>query len=137
MPAPDASLPDGQSARRRRVLIVDDDVLLGRTMQRLLEPTFVVETEREPAVALARIGRGERFDAILCDLMMPGLSGGEFASRLTEIAPHLAARCGFVTGGAASDRTEAFCRTIPSERILTKPFAIDDLLALVERLLAA
>lgn len=121
---------------RSRILIVDDDPLVNRTMRRLLDDSYVVDVELDANDALARITAGETFDAVLCDLMMPTLSGAEFGARLAEIAPAMRAACGFVTGGACGREAEAFVATLPRDRVLIKPFAVADLLALVERLLA-
>lgn len=45
--------------------------------------------------ALAAIAAGQRFDAILCDLMMPNLTGMELHAQLAKIAPDQVLFCGF------------------------------------------
>ena len=65
------------------------------------------------------IGAGQKFDAILCDLNMPGMSGRELYLELTACAPDQAARVVFTSGGACSAIDAAFAETRP---IIMKPF---------------
>src|SRR4051794_3041819 len=60
----------------RKVLIIDDHPGMGVSLRLLLEPEHAVETAVTPEAALALIDR-QPFDLILCDLMMPGMSGLE------------------------------------------------------------
>ena len=60
------------------------------------------------------IARGERFDAILCDLMMPGMTGMDLHEALSRLAPEQASRVVVLTGGAftlerASSSTASRC----------------------------
>jgi CheY-like chemotaxis protein len=85
--------------------------------------------------ALDRISAGERFDLVLCDLMLPGLTGMDFYDRVKEIAPELVERIAFVTGGAYTRRATNFVEQahVP---VLEKPFTVSMLRAFVrERLL--
>jgi CheY-like chemotaxis protein len=80
--------------------------------------------------ALDWICAGRRFDVILCDLMMPGMSGMDFFAELTRIAPDQAERVIFLTGGAFTPRTRAFLDGVENPRI-EKPFEPASLRALV------
>lgn len=93
---------------RGRVLIIDDDPLVGRSMARLLQAAHEVTVISSPADALARLQRGERWDAILCDLMMPELSGMDVEERLQKSAPDVLPRIVYLTGGAFTDRARKF-----------------------------
>jgi signal transduction histidine kinase/CheY-like chemotaxis protein len=115
---------------RLRVLVVDDEPLVGRSVERLLRKEHHVDAVTDPNVALARIGAGERWDVVLCDLMMPQLSGMEFDARLAERAPELRARTVYVTGGAFTERAQAFLAT-PGRRTLAKPFDAATLRAVI------
>jgi len=95
-------------APRGRVLVIDDDPLVGRSMARLLQAAHEVTVVTSPAEALARIERGERWDAILCDLMMPELSGMDVEERLARTAPDVLPRIVYLTGGAFTDRARRF-----------------------------
>lgn len=96
------------SAPRGRVLVVDDDPLVGRSIARLLQGLHEVTVLTSPAEALARLGRGERWDAILCDLMMPELSGMDVEERLLASAPDVVPRIIYLTGGAFTERARNF-----------------------------
>ncbi len=110
--APSAPMPVRASVTvtppRGRVLIIDDDPLVGRSMARLLQAAHEVTVLTSPAEALARLQRGERWDAILCDLMMPELSGMDVEERLQKFAPDVLPRIVYLTGGAFTDRARKF-----------------------------
>jgi len=76
--------------------------------------------------ALGRIEAGERYDVILCDLMMPQMTGMELHEALRLRDPALAARVVFITGGAFTERASAFLRDVPNACI-EKPFDPDRL----------
>jgi PAS domain S-box-containing protein len=115
--------PDAADAPRRRpsVLVIDDEPRLLKMMGSLLEPDHVVTCEARGDVALDRIRNGERFDAILCDLMMPQVTGMDIYDALLEIAPRQAEVMVFVTGGAFTPRARAFLDRVPNHTI-DKPF---------------
>jgi len=76
-----------QSGAGRRVMFVDDDVLLVDRMCRLLAPDFDVVGVHTPAEALDRIEAGERFAVVLSDQEMPGMDGATFLGKVQAIAP--------------------------------------------------
>jgi signal transduction histidine kinase/CheY-like chemotaxis protein len=112
--------PIPPAVRRGRVLVVDDEVAVGRVLSKLLQAAHEVVVLHDGREALKRIVSGERFDAILCDLMMPDLSGCELHAELEKVAPHAAQRMVFVTGGAFSPEAIAFLERVPN-RQLDKP----------------
>jgi CheY-like chemotaxis protein len=67
------------------------------------------------------IAAGARFDVILCDLMMPRMTGMELHGELSRTAPDQAARIVFMTGGAFTARARDFLSTIANARV-DKPF---------------
>src|SRR6187402_3683959 len=71
---PRSSVPPSP-ARRGAILVIDDDELVARTIKRLLREQHDVVTERDPEAAVARLVAGECFDAVLCELRLPKLSG--------------------------------------------------------------
>lgn len=83
-----------------RVLVVDDDPLVLRSLTRVLARDFEVASARNGREALDLVRAGGTFDAMLCDLVMPELSGIELHELLERDAPELAKRTVFLTGGA-------------------------------------
>ncbi|MCW5805526.1 MAG: response regulator [Deltaproteobacteria bacterium] len=116
--------------RRGRVLVVDDEVAISKTIRRALRSEHDVVAINDPHEALRVIVTGERFDVILCDLMMPTGTGMELHARLLEQAPDQAANMVFITGGAFTSSTRAFLDEVPNPR-LEKPFNITNLRAMV------
>jgi CheY-like chemotaxis protein len=100
--------PATPGAPRGRVLVVDDDPLVGRSMARLLQGSHDVTVITSPAEAVKRIEAGERWDVVLCDLMMPELSGMDVEERLVRSAPDMVPRIVYLTGGAFTDKARAF-----------------------------
>ncbi len=80
--------------------------------------------------AVARIQRGDRFDVIFCDLMMPDMSGMQFHASLMEIAPDQADAVVFMTGGVYLESSREFLGRI-SNRCIDKPFDLPQLRALI------
>jgi two-component system, NtrC family, sensor kinase len=108
------------ASRSARVLVIDDEPLIGRSIARLLGSAHEVVVLTSARAALARIGAGERFEAIFCDLMMPDLSGMDLHAELARQAPEQAARMIFMTGGAFTARSRAF---LEQQRFrMEKPF---------------
>ena len=81
--------------------------------------------------ALALCEAGEKFDLILCDLMMPIMTGVELHTELSRTAPDQAERMVFLTAGAFTPRARAFLDEVPNAR-LDKPFELATLRALVQ-----
>ncbi len=131
-PAPPRPRP-ASPARRGRILVIDDEHAIGNSIRMLLEDKHDVVVLTRACDALARITDGERYDAILCDLMMPEMSGIALHAAIAEVAPEQLAHMVFVTGGAFTREAQEFvarCEHPP----IQKPFDVDDLTALVDRL---
>jgi signal transduction histidine kinase len=127
--APVASAP----GRRGAVLVVDDEPMILKVMTELLTVEHDVTCERTARDALERLGNGERFDAILCDLMMPQMTGMDLYDALLEIAPKQAQAMLFLTGGAFTARARTFLDRVPNATI-EKPFDTVALLAKIRQI---
>ncbi|WP_437870042.1 ATP-binding protein [Sorangium sp. So ce363] len=125
-----------EAAQRQRVLIIDDEPLLTRAIAGTLEPRHETIATASARDALSRIRAGERYDAILCDLMMPDMTGMDFYTSLAEHAPEQQRRVVFLTGGAFTERSKAFLQQV-NARLLLKPFDAATLLSLVDEVVAA
>jgi signal transduction histidine kinase/ActR/RegA family two-component response regulator len=109
----------------RRALIVDDEPLVGKFFRSGLKATWAVTCAVAADEALALLDT-ETFDAIACDLMMPGMSGMEFAAELERRHPALRMRTMFLTGGAVTPAAEQFLDR-PDVVYMTKPVRLRDL----------
>jgi two-component system NtrC family sensor kinase len=112
---------------RLRILAIDNEEPVGRAVRRALFG-YDVTTVTSGAEALARIRDGERFDAVICDVVMPGMDGHEFAARLDVIAPDLATRTLFLTGDPTA------VEKLSGRPVLTKPFEMHLLRSHLEQL---
>jgi len=121
--------------RLGRVLVIDDDRLVAEAVEMMLAEEHEVVVEGSASAALAHIRAGESFDAILCDLMMPGMSGIELYFELEAERPALAQRVLFATGGAFTRPAQSFVERMGT-RVLEKPFHSDELRAKVRKLVA-
>jgi CheY-like chemotaxis protein len=80
----------------------------------------------EAREALSRIATGERFDAVVCDLMMPVVTGMDLYAELLRVAPDVAGRIIFMTGGAFTARARAFIESVANP-VLEKPIDLGKL----------
>ena len=74
-----------------------------------------------PLELLDVLARGERFDVVLCDLMMPDINGVELYRRMEDVAPDQTPRVIFRTGGALSETASSFLARGTNPRV-PKPF---------------
>jgi CheY-like chemotaxis protein len=107
--------------RRARVLAVDDELLVLRVIQRTLAPHHDVVVTATAREALRWIDCGQRFDVILCDLLMPEMTGMDFHARLVRVAPEQALNVVFCTAAAGMRDFDAFLEIVPNGQ-LRKPF---------------
>jgi CheY-like chemotaxis protein len=107
--------------QRPRILVIDDDAQLRKMMRRTLEPEHEIVEVASAMAALERLAAGERFDLILCDLVMPGMTGMSFHHNLGVLGRGLAERLVFVTGGPTSLEAKAFLER-PNIHCIEKPF---------------
>lgn len=106
--------------RGRSALVVDDQPAVLRSLQRLLVPLGLqVSLESDPHTAAQRLLE-EDPEFVLCDLMMPALSGMALYRKVTQQRPELSSRFVFVSGGPATEEARAFCAA-HERRILAKP----------------
>jgi CheY-like chemotaxis protein len=96
----------------------------------MLSPEHDVFEATRAAQALEAVRGGAKFDVILCDLMMPEMTGMDLHETLRRVAPDHAARMVSVTGGAFAPKARAFLDVRLNQRI-EKPFDLVNLRALV------
>ncbi len=112
--------------RRGRILVVDDEPIVGASIRRTLakEHEVVVVSSGREAIGLIR--GGHCFDLILSDVMMPEMSGIDFYRELARTLPDTAERMVFLTGGAFTPGARKFLDSV-SNPSLEKPFDPDRL----------
>jgi PAS domain S-box-containing protein len=116
---------------RLRILLIDDDPLVRRAMAELLTEEHDVDDVGDGESALAMIAETV-YDVIVCDLMMPGVTGRDIYERVLAQSPSLAARIVFVTGGAFVPTLARFLDSVQNLK-LRKPFDRERVLAIVQQ----
>ncbi|MEW5853964.1 MAG: response regulator [Myxococcota bacterium] len=111
-----------------RILCIDDEERQLRAYARELGESCIVVTESCPLRALQRL-RQESYDVILCDVLMPGMTGAQLHRELTGQQPEMAGRFVFVTGSAGLSH-ESYLASV-AVPVLTKPLAPGALQALL------
>lgn len=127
-----AASPAGPLSVRPRVLVIDDDPAVTRTLQRILKSDcdVVAVNHGRDACAMLMDDRQAPFVLILCDLMMPEVSGDEVYNEVVKKRPELAGSFVFMTGGAFTARGRQFLDTVQLP-VLDKPFDVARLRAVV------
>ncbi|HEX7625068.1 MAG TPA: ATP-binding protein, partial [Anaeromyxobacteraceae bacterium] len=131
--SPEAAAPrpsPRRAPRRGRILVVDDEPLFCRSVERLLAPDHDVVSLSDPHEAIRLLQVGQRFDVILSDLAMPGMSGIELHAEVSRLASELGEGMLFVTGGAFTASAAEFLAQRPTQ-VLEKPLSADALRAAV------
>jgi PAS domain S-box-containing protein len=134
LPVPTQRVPKPAPAKRRgRVLVIDDEESLAHAIRRYLAQAHHVEALTSGRLAIDRLASGERYDVILCDLMMPQVTGMELHGAVLKIDPAQAEKIVFVSGGAFTAAAREFLDAVPNRRI-EKPFDLKMLRDLVNEL---
>jgi PAS domain S-box-containing protein len=118
--------------RKARLLVVDDEPMVTWSVRRVLGKDWDVVVASSGPEALRAIQNGGRFEAIVCDLLMPEMTGMEVYARVRDIDASLADRIIFLTGGAFTVDVERFLSGLQNAR-LDKPVQMDELRAQVAR----
>jgi signal transduction histidine kinase len=131
------ALPTVSAAPRRRgrILVIDDEPMINAILRRMLGRDHDVEAASSVREALDRVRRGESFDVILCDLMMPEMTGMDLHEQLLADHPALAERLVFMTGGAFTPAAREFLDRVPNQR-LEKPFEPHILRSVIQNMIA-
>ena len=117
----------------RAVLLVDDEGCIRTSVSRVLvRAGYTVTLAASGAEALQRV-RAERYEAVICDLRMPGLSGIALFDQLQQAAPGLAGRILVASGDLSQPDTTVFLERSGAPTLL-KPYGIRELLEAVGRM---
>jgi len=119
---------------KANILIVDDEPAIVDLVADILLPYHKVSQASGGNMALDSIQKGN-FDLVICDLMMPDLSGMDLYEHLLELPQRDMPKFLFLTGGAVNEKSRQFVNN-PAHTVLQKPFqpkilrnAVQDLLS--------
>ncbi|MBA3684282.1 MAG: response regulator [Planctomycetes bacterium] len=114
---------------RLRLLVIDDEPTILAIVEQSFQPHGDVTVERDPERALASLLAADPcpFDVILCDLLMPRMSGADLVERVRRERPALAERFVLMTGGVPSGAIQEFLDRCPNP-VIRKPFTIPELI---------
>ncbi len=132
-------VPPTDALRKPHVLVIDDENAIRNALRRFFERRgWVVEEASDGGKGLETLmARDENyFDAMVCDLKMPGVSGMQVYSTLARKRPALLKRLIFATGDVASADAAAFLQETRCP-VLEKPYELSLLAETVDRVRAA
>jgi two-component system cell cycle sensor histidine kinase/response regulator CckA len=125
--------PAAPKAHRGRVLVIDDEPLICSAMKRALSGEHQVTAVHSPREAL-RLMRADPFEVILCDLMMPEMTGMSLHAELAGFDARQAERIIFLTGGAFVPAAREFLDRVGLPR-MEKPVDLPALRAIIRTML--
>ncbi|MBJ7311513.1 hybrid sensor histidine kinase/response regulator [Rugamonas sp. CCM 8940] len=118
--------------RRRKILLVEDNLDANETLSLLLNQAGHQVTQRFDGITAVACALNQRHDLLICDIGLPGLDGFSVVERIlaehSGTAPYFIATSGY---NLAADRERAIESGF--KHYLVKPVAIDMLLTLIER----
>ncbi|MCC6558549.1 MAG: PAS domain-containing protein [Polyangiaceae bacterium] len=137
VPAPRGPTPAPPPPSRATVLFVDDEPMLLRAFARALgdQHDVLVADSGDRALAILE-ERAGKVDAIVCDLLMPQMTGMDLFDAIGERFPGLERRMAFMSGGAYTPRAREFVERVHNPKI-PKPISIGDLEQAIADLLRA
>lgn len=121
---------------KKKILLVDDEVVLTRMIKLNLERTghYDVFTVNEGPKALAAVRKFQP-DMIFMDVMMPDMSGDEVIAEIREDEKLASIPYVFMTAIVTKDETEAMGNMIGGNEFLAKPVKTEELIEVIERTL--
>ncbi len=131
-----AAQPEAGPVERGRLLVIDDEAPIRAILKRLLGTHHEVVTAESGAAAKELLERDRSFDLIICDMMMPAVSGMDLHKWLIDTDPDLAESLIFITGGAFTPKAREYLALVDNLQV-EKPFQAKDLQCVVNKLIAA
>ncbi|MHC4917824.1 MAG: sensor histidine kinase [Planctomycetota bacterium] len=134
--APAPATGEAAAVAPGRILVIDDEAPIRSIMQRLLGRRHEVVTAESGAAAMELLERDRGFDLIVCDMMMPAVSGMDLHQWLVELSPELAGNVVFITGGAFTPKARQYLAEVGNLRV-EKPFDARNFSRLADELIVA
>ncbi len=122
---------------KKRILLVDDEAIITRTMKLYLEGTgkYEVRAENNGAEAL-KVARAFRPHLILLDIVMPDVDGPEIAARVREDETLKDTPIVFLTALVKRDEVGPSGKDIGGYPFIAKPLDPDKIVECIEQHLA-
>ena len=119
------------------ILVVDDDPVMRESVRDILEIENYKVIEAGDGIDGLPIVKKEHIDLVITDILMPQVEGNELVFKLKKFRPDLKV-IGMTGGGrlVSVEQVKQLCPDVLFEKILTKPFLREELLAQVEVALA-
>ncbi len=122
----ESSLKLVANERRASVLVIDDEPMMCELLRNMLQDDYDVTTFSSSVAALDHVLSGASLEVVLCDLMMPELTGMDLYAEVLRKKPDQAARFIFMTGGTFTERASEFLDGIGAAPLM-KPFRNEEL----------
>ncbi len=119
---------------RKRVLVADDDAAVCDLLRAALCAQCDVVAVHDAESALDRLSSGARYDAIISDFMLPGISGLELVSRIRQDETSARVPILMISGHGAVE-VAAKATAAGADAFLDKPFTLAQLRSAILRLL--
>ena len=117
---------ESESSAKPTVLVIDDEQMLGRVIQRFLRSDYEVISVTSGAAGLEQLEEHDEIACILCDLMMPEMTGMDFYGELETRFPDYTSRVAFLSGGTFTPEANQFISE-GEHSVIEKPFRPDRL----------
>ena len=116
-----------EGSRKRHALVVEDDILVRMAIVDMLEMAgHGVEEAPDGETALGRLEGDGRFDILISDISLPGISGEDLAVAVYKRWPEISI---VLVSGRDHIKLPDYMKKV---RFLPKPFQFEDLLKVVE-----
>ncbi len=123
--------PVAEDPPRLRLLVVDDETLLARSIELQLNELHDITLADSGTQALSLLAAGATFTTILCDMMLPDMSGLKLYELIQQQYASINAHFVFMTGGSFTPKVFQFLKT-HSVVCLEKPFSVEQLREAIE-----
>jgi two-component system NtrC family sensor kinase len=130
--APGFAQRRARAAERLRLLFIDDEPAMLRAYERFFGRDYDVVVAADGRQALDILAEGGDFGAIVCDFLMPELTGMEAYRRTLESQPQLADAFVFVTAHVNDKDVRAFVDTVPN-KVFEKPLDLEQLKHVIDQ----
>ena len=119
-------------SQSRKVLVVDDDAVVGHSINRVLTGQgYQVRETASGTEALEALGH-QRYDMVFTDIRMPGMDGLDMASRMKKSYPEMPV---VVITGYGTEASEKQAKDLGVAGFLRKPLSPDTIIENAERVL--